>query len=362
MAKLAAWRARHGWQIRWLVFLLVLAQLLVTASYILRPVNTNRSSYMGLYAAQDTLDVVCIGASSMYSYWAPMDAWAEYGIASYNLANASAAPEAMLPMLKEVLQYQSPALIVVDLRRFYTTSQTRTEVQVRNTTDSMLYSWRRTQLIASLVPTHLAEGEENTLAYYLFDIAKYHDNWKTLTIENLAASTNVVENRLKGFRLMYEADASLENFDDYSQHATATPPDEDTLALFSEFLDYASSIEAEVLFVVTPYDEPQEAREVYNYYQQLIQAQGMGYLNANDFREEMGLTNTAANYYDGLHANLYGAEKYTSFLGAYLTAHYDLPDRSTDATYASTWGEAYVLWLQDVQALKAYLAEALAQQ
>ncbi len=360
MAKVVAWRAPQGWQVRWLVFLLLLAQLLVTASYVLRPVNTNRSSYMGFYATQDALDVVCIGASSMYSYWAPMSAWAEYGIASYNLANASAMPEAMLPMLKEVLQYQTPTLIVVDLRRFYTTSQTRTEVQIRNTTDSMRYTWRRTQLIASLVPTHLAAGEDSTLAYYLFDIAKYHDNWKTLTIENFAASTNIVENRLKGFRLMYEADATLENFADYAQNTTATPPDDDTLALFTEFLDYASGIEAEVLFVVTPYDETQEAREVYNYYQQLILACGMGYLNANDFRAEMGIADAAANFYDGLHVNIYGAEKYTTFLGEYITAHYTLPDRRTDAAYASAWGQDYTLWVQDVQAVKAYLAEALA--
>ena len=49
----------------------------------------------------------------------------------------------------------------------------------------------------------------------------------------------------------------------------------------------------------------------------------------------------ASDLTDTSHCNRWGAEKVTSYVGAYLKENYDLPDRRGDAAYASAWDAAY---------------------
>ena len=82
---------------------------------------------------------------------------------------------------------------------------------------------------------------------------------------------------------------------------------------------------------------------MFNYMAGIVEESGYAFLNMNDYYDEIGIVfeEDFADY--GSHTNAVGAEKCTNFLKEYLTAHYTLPDRRGDVSYAS-WDKSYELW------------------
>jgi len=68
-----------------------------------------------------------------------------------------------------------------------------------------------------------------------------------------------------------------------------------------------------------------------------VQSYGYEFLNLNDSYEEMGI-DFSTDFYNAYHVNVGGAEKYTSYLGKYISDNYDLPDHRDDMLY-SEWEE-----------------------
>ena len=84
---------------------------------------------------------------------------------------------------------------------------------------------------------------------------------------------------------------------------------------------------------------------MFNYMAGIVKESGYGFLNMNDYYDEIGIVfeEDFADY--GSHTNAVGAEKCTDFLESYLQAHYALPDHRGDAVYKS-WDKSYELWKQ----------------
>ena len=55
---------------------------------------------------------------------------------------------------------------------------------------------------------------------------------------------------------------------------------------------------------------------------------------------------TETDFYNGSHTNIFGAKRYTKWLGQYLKDNYNLPDRRSDNKYAD-WNAAYELWAEE---------------
>lgn len=153
---------------------------------------------------------------------------------------------------------------------------------------------------------------------------------------------------------------NLSTFEDFSQHTKISKPSDYNDELFEELLDYISEIDAQFLFVVSPYSESKEEREWYNYYEQLILENGYKYFNGNNYREEMDLLDVRTNYYDKFHLNVIGSEKYTSYLGNFIDKNYNLPDHRQDENY-SHWNLEYEEFMVDIDILKDEVYEILSQ-
>ena len=67
--------------------------------------------------------------------------------------------------------------------------------------------------------------------------------------------------------------------------------------------------DCEILFVVDPYSETEQHKMIYNYLEQEITQYGFGFLDANDYIEEMNM-DYATDFYNKDHVNILGAEKY----------------------------------------------------
>ena len=68
------------------------------------------------------------------------------------------------------------------------------------------------------------------------------------------------------------------------------------------------------------------------------------------------------DFYDyGGHANAIGAEKYTAFLGKYLSENYEFEDKRGQEGYED-WDESYELWTGEMEKAKATIRERIANQ
>lgn len=323
---------------------------MVLLSYLFRPVSKNRKNIDGFYAQKtDSLDMVYIGGSACYYFWEPLEAFQQHGFTSYNFAADAMPPQIIKYCIKEVLKTQTPELLVVDLRPFqygdtYDEESQRMrylrEAPLRNVIDNMKYSYNRFEAIKHCVP------DEENKAYYYFDLAKYHslvtsivnkENWKHILNEYPLES--------RGFSYL-DSIHSYEK-EDYSHIKKEMPLADVMDKMFIDLLEYCKEEKLQVLFVVVPYTIPKQDQMKYNYMRQKIQEYGFDFLNANDYTTDMGL-DFATDFADGVHVNLLGADKYTAFLGEYLSEKYNFEDKRSVLEYAE-WRQDYEVWLPEIE-------------
>lgn len=92
----------------------VVSQMFITAD------RSDISNIRGFYyEPKNSLDVVTMGPSEMYTGYAPTLAWHEFGYTSYNFGAGAIPCNLYKSMLKEVLKRQDPKLIVVNISDYY---------------------------------------------------------------------------------------------------------------------------------------------------------------------------------------------------------------------------------------------------
>jgi hypothetical protein len=354
------------WIAAWAIFLVIFILLFVFVSYLLRPINSNRRNIAGYYAeTTNTLDMVYIGGSACFVFWMPYEAWNQYGFTSYNFACNSLPASNFKASIQEVLKTQDPSLLIIDARSFeYMDRKGLTEVYIRNFADSTNYSWDRLMFLNQYVPTQLNEGEDNNFWNYCFDIAKYHTLWKSLGQLEWPGETvwkyadNHESQPYKGYEFITDAYEVISQ-PDYAQITSQRPFNDQVDSVLTELLDYCSTLDCEILFIVSPYAETEEQKELYNYLEEQTKLFGYDFIDTNDYIEEIGL-DYSTDFYNETHTNALGAKKYTDFLSAYLHENYSLPDHRNDSDYSS-WQQGYENWEQDLNEWQQKIKDNIAQ-
>mgnify|MGYP003301576095 CR=1 FL=1 len=327
-----------------IIFVGLFLFMLRSVTYMIRTNGAIKDIFVGFYAEpEDTIDVVMIGSSPVYPFYAAPQMWGEHGFTAYPLSSNVQQPQAGVYLVKEALKTQNPELFVFELRMYtYTKGEmSYYTVYTRGVTDNLKYSWNRFALINELI-------EEPTERYtYYFDIFKYHSNWKTMILpDQYSAIFYERLHPLKGY-LMHDTVSPAANV--LLEEVTGITPipveQEETLR---ELLAYLQENELGALFIVSPMVVDKEFQMQCNYMGEIISSYGYRYLNFNEYYEEVGI-DFATDFYDGgSHVNASGAEKCTTFLGEYISSHYELEDKRGNETYAS-WDEAYIHWQEAYQ-------------
>lgn len=345
------------------VFLLVVAFAFIHVSYALRP---HESSFLHIqtYGMQpkDSIDVVYFGGSSCFTYWAPMEAWAQYGFTSFNFANNTMPAQLEKYCLIEALKKQSPKLLVVDVRPFEYAEDFKDnnpknpmlmfdDAPIRNFSDSFRYSFNRFQMIENGIP------KENDRMNYHFDIAKYHTNLTALLAKNnWKYAFNRPDDNSKNFGgfdfcILHDVIERTDN-----RNIMEELPLSDTLdPIYLDLVNYCTSLDTNVLFIVPPYAESEENHRKHNYMGRVAEENGITFLDCNDIFDEIGL-DVQTDFYNGNHTEIFGAKKYTKWLGQYMQNAFGLPDRRGESKYAE-WDAAYDIWVtKSSEAEQAVLA------
>ena len=340
-----------------ILFIVVFLILLLPVSYMVRTNGDVKDRFAGFYAEkEDTLDIIMIGSSPVFPYYAAPKLWGETGIAMYPLSSNMQRPVAMRYLVEEAEKTQSPELYIFEMRMYTIEDQGLLEnmAYTRGVTDNMKYSAHRIRTIQAMVPE---DDEEGRLTYY-FDIMKYHTNWKMLALSSEWANMFYHnESPTKGYTLKDEVGPQPMPDCGGAEGTKPIPPEQE--ACLRELLLFLEKGNKEALFLVSPYGESLEEQQMFNYMEEIAASYGYPFLNMNNYYEEIGIIfeEDFADY--GSHTNAIGAEKCTDFLRQYLTEHYGFQDKRGDSRYAS-WDQAYTLWQKDMETARETIRERIA--
>lgn len=338
--------------VRAAVFIIIAALLFVYLNRVFYIGNSNlgKQIFNEFYNEQEnTIDVLYLGTSATNRYFIPPVAYNEEGIASFNLATMGL-PMIFVPnLIDEVEKTQSPQLYIIELRNVLSSKELITEGHISRVIDSMLESENKNEALDKAIDyTEGAVGEfSRTDKSSLEDrvpIVKYHVKYSAGEIRYKDFLPGQVKNKAKGYvlsksgRLQVPYEPPV-----YTNKYKALAPEmEDAL---NAALDRCDTLDAEVLFVFSPYAMRKNDQAKFNTAIKIVEERGYTVLDCNqkEVTDEMAI-DWEHDLYDNKHVNFVGAEKYTKYLLSYLMDNYNLPDRRGDTKWDS-WAEAYEEYL-----------------
>lgn len=336
---------KNKWIIYTISFLIVFVLCFLIVNDAVTPTGDNRKDIVGFYhEKKNSLDVVFIGASSTDYYVAPMELYKNYGITSYDLSAGAMAPSLTKGFIEETLKYQNPKLFVVDLRTIDTRDEDpyKFSNQVRNYTDFMRLSKNRIDMI------NYCYEKENSGTPQISDYIPYFQYHSRVLVNYpdwIKWELNGRRNDTKGFLISMASDPQEEYI--WPSVAEKKKLNEDTEGILVDLLDYCKENEIPVIFtlnVMAYHTDDMIAR--YNYVNELLDSYGYAFLNTNYCNDEIGI-DFETDFMDANHVNLWGALKYTDYIGQYIKTNYDIPDHRGEEEYAD-WDELLDKWNEEI--------------
>ncbi len=297
-----------------ILFVVVLLLLLESASYVLMHTEggNDKQARQILREPAHTLDYLVLGDSESYSSLSPMEIWREYGYAGYNCGVPGQRLQDTFYFLQEVLERQSPKVILLETNLLFRSSDSQEEFQ--KTAGSVIQQF--------------------------FPIYKYHDRWKYMTLDTLLFGwRNPKRNEpdtLKGFR--YNITIAPYTKGDYVKRTDQVEPiQEIPLRYLNRLADLCDEQGIQLILYSSPSPSCWSYAK-HNGVAAYAADRALPYVDLNLHLEGLGIDWSKDTRDKGDHVNYYGARKVTAYLGAYLEQNGGLTDHRQDAGYAS-WAD-----------------------
>ena len=321
---------------RIILFCLCVLVLVSTATVLLKPKRLempydNTKKERGFYAEpKNSLDIVFVGSSQLFSTIIPDILWEEYGITSYVFGGNEQTFSISYYYIMEALKYQKPKAIVLETA-FCNWGEAPREAVVRINFDDMRWGKAKISgIINNVTP--------NEWQYYFFELSKYHSRWSTLSSTDFQLKEAYCDQNLyKGWSFYGEGDTSK----DYSVNDVVLNCTEikelNVVAMqwLDKIIDLCEKNEVELVLlktpnngkIIDPFVEEGARDEVfgmpyYNKLAEIAQEKDILFLNMN-------LIMAGEN-----HNNQACAQKATLFFGEWIEQQIELEDKRNNSNYA----------------------------
>ena len=306
-----------------LTLLLTLIAMAALAGEVFKPKFRNDNywpldvTYQSFYEMKkDSVDAIFLGSSHAISAFSPQELYDECGIRSFNLGSEEQSLVVSYYWLKEALRFQKPQAVVLDTVvcfPFMETPYNCNEASIRKALDPMKWSSVKTEAVRTIG----ALDPKETFASYLFPIIRYHARWNDLSLSDIRFFTK--ENTsLKGYAVLSE-DTADTGFEPLTPKADAVPAGMQNVmrTYLEKTVQLCGENGIQMILVSTPYTEM--TAEVHQAVSGFAEEHDVRYV---DFNEASVIE--AMNYdfphdmADAGHANNFGAEKLTGYIGNIL--------------------------------------------
>ena len=290
---------------------------------------------------ENSLDVVLVGASEIFTGFASCRAYEQYGFTSYPYSISGAPVWLFEALIEEVRARQNPQLIIVDINPC-SYWDTKGPAPAHYMLDGMPLSLQKLRLLQAL-----PETLDEPAGSYLFPISKYHSTWsngvaKYKEVLDLVDLHRQGTSLLKGVyteNVRFTQDAYRDVGGDNSTEAMDPVVDGE----FRAFLDYCGREKLPLLFVRFPHQIGTADEDVCytqfrqtNLAAQLVQEAGFPYEDMQAAWDEIGL-DPDRDFYNREHLNLYGQLKTTDYLAKLLVEKYGVSAQTQPPQIQADW-------------------------
>ncbi len=317
-----------------ILFLLIgiILFFLITPIFIPKMVNEKLGFYraiiQGFYAEpKNSLDVVILGDSSVYKGISPIKMWEEYGFTSYNFASPSQKMWDNYYCLKEVIKYQKPKVIVLNIDQAFT-EEPMVEMRQRFLYNNMPDSINKVKAIMDPVQ----KNKKKDIATLLFPMIRFHGRWSELKDEDFLLAYSNYYYAFKGYQMTKGAkpyDGNKNYMQKENKKNKIGPKAKEYL---TKMIETCRENKIQLLFIETPAPKTWNKTKHREMKKWAIQ-NNIPFFDMNLVTKDLQMDWNKDTTDKGYHMNILGAEKISKCLGNYLKAQYQLPNHKEDANY-----------------------------
>ena len=286
-------------------------------------------------------DVVFISDCEVYENFSPVTLWEEYGISSYIRGSAQQLIWQSYYLMEETFKYESPEVMVFNVleMKYDTPSSTgdssQREAYNRMTLDGMRWSDSKVNSIYASMTSE--EKEKDGIWSYIFPILRYHDRWSEISSEDfnyLFSRDKVTDN---GYLMQVKVNPVQDEY--FVKPLVDYSFGDNAYYYLDKMVELCKSHGTQLVLVKAPslspiwYDEWEEQIEEY------AQAHDLLYINFLELIDEVGIDWNSDTYDQGLHLNVYGAEKLSRYFGQILSDECGVEDHREDEELSALWQE-----------------------
>ena len=303
-----------------------------------------------------TVDVFFLGSSRVYNHVNPAVLYTDHGIAAFNLAAGRQPPWSSYHYLLEGLKTQTPKLVVLetscmDLDKIKFISK---KADIVDNTLNYKSSINKTKALLTIIP-------KDEFLKYFFAFYHYHGRYASLAKQDFRPYMGEETYRYyKGFKPTY----GIQKFDkpDVANMVLckAMPPESEEY--YRKIIELCQKKDISVLIMASPFTVNSDYMSLFNETERIAKEYNAPFINFNHLYDEIGL-DFQNDMVDRGHMRYTGSLKFSRFLGQYLQANYNLPDRRVDAKWNSWaenaeyfWQEMAYLELRSINQWPEYLA------
>ena len=291
------------------VFILFLLVQFFTIAFV--PGNSYRkygiykvAAYEILGEEEDTIDVVALGDSLVYSSLSPMEIWNQYGYTVFDSAEAAQIISSTYDNMKVAIESQHPKIIIMEANVLFRDSSKKK------------------------VENKLFKKVE-----YYFPITKYHNNWKKYISFGKKRNWS---NIYKGYKFITKVDPSKP-----IKYMSGSKKKRDILSeniqYFEDIVKLCEENNIKLVLVAFPTQNTWSSKK-HNAIIELQEKYGFEFLDLN--LVDIGIDWTTDTKDIGSHLNYKGAKKVSNYIGNYLQSTGLLDDHRDEEKY-ELWNKSY---------------------
>lgn len=275
---------------------------------------------------KNSVDVLVLGSSQLVYGISSMRLLEEYGISAFSCATGEQPVLCAYFYLKEMERTQDIQTVIYDMSMLYEEEQ---EARFRKTLDSSPISINKIQTILE----HRKSGYAESTWSYLFPIMKYHSRWDELAKKDYDykdLNTEVFKGNIMSPEVSQKVsyDKMIVDNDEIDE---SLEMDAAQVKYFRQMVQYCEEKGIDLVLIKTPKQSWNKTCMLGA--QKLADEYGLEYLdfNTEELLAASGI-DVEADFWNGDHLNIRGAEKMTDYLAEYLLEHYEYRDgRKTNA-------------------------------
>lgn len=335
-----------------IIFLLLGIFIFQTLTYIFVPkwidyFDSSSARLKGFYnEKRNTIDVLVVGNSDVGRGYSPITVWNKYGITSYNLGTSQQTMAFAYYLIKEAINYQNVKNIVLDMDAVFINDPQ--EGQYRQFFDNMKFGKAKLEAIND---EKLNIEEKEKLSYF-FPMLRFHTRWNELKKDDFKFSLKDKYETLSYKGMALNVNIKPYKYDEnYMEKGKKQEIPKKNLYYINEIIKLCEEKNIQLLCVVIPSainGENKQNQPLYDWsiskskeVENITKEHGIEFIdfNLSQNLKKIELDWNRDSYDGGNHLNVYGAEKFSDYIGKVLSEKYNLEDHRNDKEIADNWNE-----------------------